>query len=108
MVNTVLQRAFPDDPIIGEEDADDLRSNPELRSRVVELANEVLSQPLGYGEMKEWGLGEVRTEEQLLEAIDRGNYEGGRTGRTSLLYLLVTDSADGSRMFVQGCGRLTQ
>lgn len=34
--------------------------------------------------MEEWGLGEERTEEQLLEAIDRGNYEGGRTGRTFL------------------------
>ncbi|EIM84996.1 3',5'-bisphosphate nucleotidase [Stereum hirsutum FP-91666 SS1] len=97
VVNTVLQQAFPNDPVIGEEDADDLRSNPELRSRVVELANEVLSQPLGYGEMKEWGLGEERTEEQLLEAIDRGNYEGGRTGR-----MWTLDPIDGTKGFLRG------
>lgn len=88
-MNTVLQHAFPNDPIIGEEDAADLRSNPELRSRVVELANEVLSKPLGYGEMKEWGLGEKRTEEQLLEALDRGNYEGGRKGRMYLFFVYL-------------------
>jgi len=61
VINTVLSHAFPDDPIVGEEDASDLRpssSSPSspaattrenesdpLRARVVELADDVLAQP---------------------------------------------------------------
>jgi len=58
VVNTVLSHAFPDDPIIGEEDASDLRtfssssstgttkeSSDALRARVVELADDILAQP---------------------------------------------------------------
>ena len=57
VINTVLSHAFPDDPIIGEEDAADLRASSSsststakesadaLRARVVELADDVLAQP---------------------------------------------------------------
>ncbi|KAI0288768.1 hypothetical protein BC826DRAFT_1107507 [Russula brevipes] len=47
VINTILSHAFPDDPIVGEEDAAELRA-PEgeaLRTRVVELADDVLAQP---------------------------------------------------------------
>jgi 3'(2'), 5'-bisphosphate nucleotidase len=84
-VNTILGRAFPGDPIVGEEDAADLRpeSGSALRQRIVELANETLVGDLRLGEMEEWGLGPAQrqTAEQLLDAIDRGTYGGGRTGR---------------------------
>lgn len=85
VVSTILGRAFPGDPIIGEEDSADLRpeSGSVLRQRIVELANDTLTAELGIGEMEEWGLGpsQKQTTEQLLDAIDRGNYGGGRTGR---------------------------
>jgi len=57
VINTVLSHAFPDDPIIGEEDAADLRASSSsssgtakesadaLRARVVELADDILAQP---------------------------------------------------------------
>ena len=60
VINTVLSHAFPDDPIIGEEDASDLRASSSssttgtsttkesgdvLRARVVELADDILAQP---------------------------------------------------------------
>jgi 3'(2'), 5'-bisphosphate nucleotidase len=102
IINTVLSNAFPDDPIIGEEDASDLRpsssststtneSGDALRARVVELADDILAQPplppdsefdpsVG-GERAEWGLGRRWGAEALLKAIDRGKYAGGRTGR---------------------------
>jgi 3'(2'), 5'-bisphosphate nucleotidase len=130
VINTILSRAFPFDPIVGEEDSADLRANtPEassLRARVVELASDILAQPArsyypsssssssssdssdssdssyfwedggdsgvgggGSGELMdgnesaEWGLGKRWTAESLLDAIDRGNYRGGRSGRTS-------------------------
>lgn len=87
VVNTILSRAFPGDPIVGEEDAGDLRGDsPEataLRNRIVDLARESLVGELGLGEMAEWGLGpkHTHTPDQLLDAIDRGTSPGGPTGR---------------------------
>ncbi|KAI0716030.1 3',5'-bisphosphate nucleotidase [Cerioporus squamosus] len=101
VVNTILSRAFPDDPIVGEEDADDLRveSGTALRERIIQLANETLTADLVPGEKEEWGLGpnNGRTTEQLLDAIDRGNHEGGRTGR-----MWTLDPIDGTKGFLRG------
>lgn len=87
VVNTILGRAFPTDPIVGEEDAADLRqeSGGAIRDRIVTLANEALTADLGTGESPHWGLGpgQERTPEELLDAIDRGNDQGGRIGRAS-------------------------
>ena len=86
VINTILTRAFPDDKIVGEEDAADLReeSGVALRNRIVELANETLTAPLQPDERESWGLGPgyAQTPEQIMDVIDRGNYTGGRTGRT--------------------------
>lgn len=89
VINTILVQAFPDDPIVGEEDAHDLRdkdttgteSNNPMLDRINTLANEALIKPLLPWEKPEWGVGAKRSIDQLLEAIDRGNYGGGRTGR---------------------------
>lgn len=88
VVNTILARAFPDDPIVGEEDAADLRKpspNTEtLRRRIVELANEALTAPLTEdGDASGWGIGpgQERTLDELLDAIDRGCDQGGCHGR---------------------------
>ncbi len=107
VINIILSQAFPEDPIVGEEDASDLRAQNEvsqaLRARVVELADDILAQlPLssssppgaasdsefGGGERAEWGLGRRWGADALLKAIDRGDYAGGRSGRTSV-YLSV-------------------
>lgn len=94
VVNTILSRAFPEDPIVGEEDAKDLRgASPEattLRNRVVSLAAESLAAELGIGEMEGWGLGpkHAHTPDQLLDAIDRGTYSGGVVGRGLIALLL--------------------
>jgi 3'(2'), 5'-bisphosphate nucleotidase len=85
VINTILSRAFPQDPIVGEEDAADLRaeSGVALRNRIVELANKTITAPLQPGEKENWGLGPTcaQTAEQIMDIIDRGNYGGGRTGR---------------------------
>jgi 3'-phosphoadenosine 5'-phosphosulfate (PAPS) 3'-phosphatase len=108
VINTILSQAFPEDPIVGEEDASDLRAPTEasqaLRARVVELADDILAQPPtptptsssslppslgadsdfdigGGGERAEWGLGRRWGVDALLKAIDRGSYSGGRSGR---------------------------
>ncbi|KAI0357254.1 3(2),5-bisphosphate nucleotidase HAL2 [Trametes cingulata] len=50
-------------------------------------------------EKEEWGLGpsQGRTADELLDAIDRGNYDGGRTGRFWTL-----DPIDGTKGFLRG------
>ncbi|KIK95870.1 hypothetical protein PAXRUDRAFT_826563 [Paxillus rubicundulus Ve08.2h10] len=101
VVNTVLSRAFPADPIVGEEDANELRqkSGEALKHRIVELANEALTADLGIGEMAEWGLGpgQERTPEELMDAIDHGSDPGGPLGRRWTL-----DPIDGTKGFLRG------
>jgi 3'(2'), 5'-bisphosphate nucleotidase len=85
IVNTILSHAFPDDPIVSEEDAGDLRkeSGTLLRDRALELANAALIGELSLGENAEWGIGpgHAMAAEELLNAIDRGNHSGGPSGR---------------------------
>lgn len=99
VINIILSQAFPGDPIVGEEDAADLRkpNNDDeasqassLRARVVQLADDILAQPPrpssppgSTGERAEWGLGRRWGADALLKAIDRGNHAGGRSGRAS-------------------------
>jgi 3'(2'), 5'-bisphosphate nucleotidase len=113
VINTILSQAFPEDPIVGEEDATDLRVPNEatqaLCARVVELADDILAQPprpaashpspssspdssdignIEEGEKAEWGLGRRWGTDALLKAIDRGNHAGGlRSGRASRFVL---------------------
>lgn len=91
LVSTILSRAFPDDPIVGEEDTASLRdsaaSSPAtelLRARITSLSNEALQGELRIGDQEVWGIGPrvpKRTTEELLDAIDRGNHPGGPNGR---------------------------
>ncbi|KAF9809641.1 hypothetical protein IEO21_07333 [Rhodonia placenta] len=101
VINTILGRTFPQDPIVGEEDSADLRteSGASLRARVVELANEALRADLRTGEKDEWGLGPKYTysAEDLVETIDRGNYAGARSGR-----MWTLDPIDGTKGFLRG------
>lgn len=91
VVASILAKAFPDDPLVGEEDTKDLRANPIMRDRVVELANEALTADLALGDNVQWGIGpgQARTAEDLLSAIDRGTYEGGSSGRQYMRYDFV-------------------
>ncbi|KAH9987616.1 hypothetical protein BJV74DRAFT_951621 [Russula compacta] len=125
VINTILSHAFPDDPIVGEEDAADLRAPTKesevLRARVVELADDVLAQPPlsssssssspallplgidpasgdGDGELAEWGLGKRWGVEAILKAIDRGADAGGR--RSGRMWTL--DPIDGTKGFLRG------
>jgi len=102
VINTILSHAFPTDPIVGEEDADDLRNSTSsetalLRTRITELANEALGVSLAKEEKAEWGLGTARSTDALLDAIDRGNYPGGSTGR-----MWALDPIDGTKGFLRG------
>jgi 3'(2'), 5'-bisphosphate nucleotidase len=94
VISSILLRAFPNDAIVGEEDASDLRaeSGKEMKDRIVGLANEALTHELELGDNDSWGIGpgEQKSDAQLLEAIDRGNYEGGKVGRKSVIVCCQT------------------
>jgi len=90
VISSILHHTFPGDPIVGEEDAADLRkpSGKEMKDRIIALANEALTAELGLGDNQSWGIGpgQEKTDDELLDAIDRGNHEGGSVGRESGLW----------------------
>ena len=54
-----------------------------MRDRIVKLANEALTGELMLGDNTNWGIGpgKERIQGDILDAIDRGNFEGGAEGR---------------------------
>ncbi|KAJ3182700.1 hypothetical protein HDU87_008039 [Geranomyces variabilis] len=91
VVNSILHEAFPNDPIVGEEDSVELRGNAGTLDKVVELANSVLDKPLSSS--------------AVLEAIDLGTYAGGKKGRFWTLDPRVHMHAhkwDGTKGFLRG------
>ncbi|CAG8444701.1 3445_t:CDS:2 [Ambispora leptoticha] len=85
VINTILGKTFPNDPIVGEEDTDELRGDERkpLREKVLELTNSILDVPLD--------------ENKLLSAIDRGTHPGGIKGR-----MWTLDPIDGTKGFLRG------
>ncbi|KAJ2778097.1 3'(2'),5'-bisphosphate nucleotidase [Coemansia interrupta] len=85
VVNAILAEHFPADPIVGEEDSKDLQGDAgkEMRNKVVDLVNSVGDRPM--------------SEAEVLQAIDRGQYAGGATGRHWTL-----DPIDGTKGFLRG------
>ena len=83
VVTSDLRRAFPDTPMVGEEDAAELRDpgNATLRDKVVAHVREV-----------EAGL----APDEILDLIDFGTYEGGAKGRHFTL-----DPIDGTKGFLR-------
>ncbi|KAJ3013046.1 hypothetical protein HKX48_005937 [Thoreauomyces humboldtii] len=93
VVNAMLQRAFPDDPIVGEEDSAELRSQTETVEKVVRLANSVMDED------------DQMSETQVLDAIDRGTHAGGSKGRFWTLDPIgeqKRDMLDGTKGFLRG------
>ena len=60
-----------------------------MRDTITSLANDALGRSVeeSIGEKSEWGIGKnaKQTTDALLNAIDRGSYEGGSTGRTYIV-----------------------
>ena len=79
IVNAILRSAFPKDPIVGEEDAENLRNNPELREKVWKLVSSTL-QETSSEELRQYG-GLITTDEEMMNVIDKGGFSGGSVGR---------------------------
>jgi len=82
LISHLLFNAYPDLPLVGEEDSTPLRADPSLLANVLERVR------------TEWPEAD---EEAVLTAIDRGNAEGGPEGRYFTL-----DPIDGTKGFLRG------
>ncbi|KAJ2493803.1 3'(2'),5'-bisphosphate nucleotidase [Coemansia sp. RSA 2050] len=89
VVNHILERHFPDDPVVGEEDSKDLQGEAGrvLREKVTELVNATTGDAMSSDEASYL----------ILRAIDRGQYAGGPRGRHWTL-----DPIDGTKGFLRG------
>lgn len=94
LIISALQHNFPDDEIVAEEEAKDLRENEALRRTVWDLVkNATLSDALAE---KELG-GSIASPEAMLDIIDKGDSKGGSKGR-----IWAIDPIDGTKGFLRG------
>jgi 3'(2'), 5'-bisphosphate nucleotidase len=91
IINAILNKHFPEDEIVGEEDADDLRKEDksELKEKVIKLVNEGLTM--------DGASSEALSEDEVLSAIDRGDSKGAVKGR-----MWTLDPIDGTKGFLRG------
>jgi len=82
VVSLRLAQGFPDDPLLAEEDSAALADSADMRDRVHERAREHFA-----------SLGQ----DELIEALDRGDHRGGGAGR-----YWVLDPIDGTKGFLRG------
>ena len=89
-----IKSNFPNDEIVGEEEASSLRENKTLSSQIWDLVQtaKLEDQP----SENDLG-GPIHSEEQMLQAIDKGNSAGGSHGR-----IWALDPIDGTMGFLRG------
>ncbi|KAK5145629.1 hypothetical protein LTR04_001251 [Oleoguttula sp. CCFEE 6159] len=94
LIIQAIRKNFPQDEIVGEEEAATLRENKELSSKIWTLVKEArLSDATAEEELG----GPIPSEEDMLSAIDAGNSAGGAKGR-----IWALDPIDGTKGFLRG------
>jgi 3'(2'), 5'-bisphosphate nucleotidase len=94
LIIAALQHAFPNDEIVAEEEAKDLRENESLRDLVWDL---VQNAKLSDASAEETLGGPMKSAEQMLDIIDKGDSKGGASGR-----IWAIDPIDGTKGFLRG------
>ncbi|KAF2749603.1 3(2),5-bisphosphate nucleotidase HAL2 [Sporormia fimetaria CBS 119925] len=94
LIISSIKHAFPEDEIVGEEDADDLRKDSKMRDMIWDLVQKA---KLEDEEAETKIGGPIKSVDDMLNAIDSGNSAGGRKGRTWAL-----DPIDGTKGFLRG------
>lgn len=94
LIIQAIKHNFPQDEIVGEEEASTLRENPNLTNQIWDLVrNAQLDDSAAEQELG----GPLQSPEQLLQAIDAGNSAGGAKGR-----IWALDPIDGTKGFLRG------
>ncbi|RMZ91286.1 hypothetical protein DV736_g1458, partial [Chaetothyriales sp. CBS 134916] len=94
LIISAIKHNFPQDEIVGEEEASSLRNDTALSARVWNLVKDVrLSDPESEAVLG----GPIKSEADMLNAIDEGNSGGGAKGR-----IWALDPIDGTKGFLRG------
>jgi len=94
LIIAAIKHAFPSDEVVGEEEANPLKGNDNLRQQIWELVQKTR---LEDSSAEEKLGGPVKSEEDMLKAIDAGNSSGGNKGR-----IWALDPIDGTKGFLRG------
>ncbi|KAI0835116.1 3',5'-bisphosphate nucleotidase [Hypoxylon sp. FL0890] len=94
LIISALKANFPDDEIVAEEEAEQLRKDVNLRQTIWDL---VKTTQLSDPEAESLLGGAIKDEETMLTMIDYGNSKGGAKGR-----IWAIDPIDGTKGFLRG------
>ncbi|KAG7416418.1 hypothetical protein LZL87_005162 [Fusarium oxysporum] len=94
LIIAALRHNFPDDAIVAEEEAAQLRDDANLKQTIWEL---VSSTKLDDEDAEKQLGGPIKDVDDMLELIDRGGSQGGSSGR-----IWAIDPIDGTKGFLRG------
>lgn len=94
LIISALAHAFPNDEIVAEEEAKDLRENADLKATVWDLVKDAR---LSDDSAQKTLGGDVQSADAMLEIIDKGASKGGNSGR-----IWALDPIDGTKGFLRG------
>jgi 3'(2'), 5'-bisphosphate nucleotidase len=94
LIISAVKHNFPDDEVVGEEEASTLRTDTKLSTKIWDLVKDVkLDDPDSDALLG----GPIPSEAKMLDAIDLGNSAGGNKGR-----IWALDPIDGTKGFLRG------
>jgi 3'(2'), 5'-bisphosphate nucleotidase len=94
LIIAAIRHNFPDDEVVGEEEASSLRSDRGLSGKIWDLVRDVGLDDEGSNQLLG---GRIGSEEKMLDAIDQGSSKGGDKGR-----IWALDPIDGTKGFLRG------
>jgi 3'(2'), 5'-bisphosphate nucleotidase len=94
LIISAIKHNFPNDEVVGEEEASSLREDKALSGKIWELVKDV---ELTDSDSDQILGGKIASEDKMLDAIDQGNSAGGSKGR-----IWALDPIDGTKGFLRG------
>ena len=94
LIISAIKHNFPNDEVVGEEEASSLREDKALSSKIWSLVKDV---KLDDSQSDTLLGGPIASEDKMLDAIDAGNSAGGAKGR-----IWALDPIDGTKGFLRG------
>ena len=93
IIIAAIHNVFPNDKIVGEEDASSLHENDDLANQVWSLVERACAQDKN----NDGNIGTIKDKQAMLDALDAGKSPGGPKGR-----LWTIDPIDGTKGFLRG------
>lgn len=94
LIIAAIKHNFPDDEVVGEEEASSLREQKDLSAKIWNLVKDAKLSDAASDALLG---GPLKSEAEMLDAIDQGNSAGGNKGR-----IWALDPIDGTKGFLRG------